>query len=143
MNMLLIVGLAIVGGIAVTLQGQFMGLMEQALGTLPSVFITYVSGGLVIVIIALIRGVSLGNLRQVPWYAFGAGLLGLVIVGTIGFVVPRLGVAGGFVLIVATQFVLAALIDHFGWFSAMVRPIDFPRFLGLVIMMVGVWLTIR
>jgi len=64
-------------------------------------------------------------------------------VGTIGYVVPRLGVSGGFTLIVASQFVLAALIDHFGWLSASVRPIDLPRALGLVLIMFGVWLTVR
>jgi transporter family-2 protein len=143
MNTLFLVGLAVIGGIAVTLQGQFMGLMEQTLGTRASVFITYASGGLVVALFILVRGVDLEGWRRIPWYAFSAGLLGLVIVGTIGFVVPRLGVAGGFTLIVTSQFIIAALIDHFGWFQAAVRPMDLPRILGLVAMMLGVWLTVR
>jgi transporter family-2 protein len=135
---------AVIGGVAITLQGQFMGLMDLVMGTRESVFITYASGGaLVALIVLLSRGGNLKAWQGVPWYAFSAGLLGLVIVGTIGYVVPRLGVAKGFTLIVASQFLLAALIDQFGWFGATVRPIDLPRTLGLLIMLAGVWLAVR
>ncbi|MBM3145739.1 MAG: DMT family transporter [Chloroflexi bacterium] len=143
MNTLFLIGLAVLGGVAVTLQGQFMGIMEQNLGTKGSVFITYASGGLIAVLFALLRGANLENWRKVPWYAFSAGILGLIIVGTIGYVVPRLGVAGGFILIVASQFLLAALIDHFGWFQASLRPLDLPRLMGFGLMMLGVWLVVK
>ncbi len=143
MTTFLLILFAVTGGIAVTLQGQFMGLMDQTLGTRTSVFITYASGGLVVALFTLVRGVKLEHWRQVPWYAFGAGLLGLVIVSSIGYVVPRLGVASGFTLIVASQFIIAALIDHFGWFQADVRPLDLPRLLGFTVMMLGVWLVVK
>jgi transporter family-2 protein len=135
---------AVIGGVAITLQGQFMGLMDVIVGTRESVFITYASGGALVSLILLIsRGGNLKAWQGVPWYAFSAGLLGLVIVGAIGYVVPRLGVAKGFTLIVASQFLLAALIDQFGWFGAAVRPLDLPRALGLLIMLAGVWLAVR
>jgi transporter family-2 protein len=135
---------AVIGGVAITLQGQFMGLMDVVMGTRESVFVTYASGGVLVSLIVLFsRGGNLKAWQGVPWYAFSAGLLGLVIVGTIGYVVPRLGVAKGFTLIVASQFLLAALIDQFGWFGAAVRPIDLPRTLGLLIMLAGVWLVVR
>jgi transporter family-2 protein len=38
---------------------------------------------------------------------------------------------------------MAALIDHFGFFGAAVRPVDATRALGLVVMMAGVWLVVR
>ena len=143
MNSFLIISIAVIGGVAVTLQGQFMGIMEQNFGTKGSVFITYASGGLVVAIFTLVSGVNLQNWRKVPWYAFGAGILGLVIVSSIGFVIPRLGVAAGFMLIVASQFLLAALIDHFGWFQAPVRLLDISRLAGLGMMLLGVWLVNR
>ena len=136
--------IALVSGVAVTLQGQFMGLLDRTLGTKESVFITYGSGGLLVALLMLAsRG---GNLRAgtgLPWYAFTTGILGLVIVGSIGFVVPRMGVARAFTLIVASQFLMAALIDHFGFFGAAIRPVDATRALGLVVMMAGVWLVVR
>lgn len=43
--------IAVLGGAAITLQGQFMGLMDQVIGTKESVFITYAGGGLLITIL--------------------------------------------------------------------------------------------
>src|SRR5512142_3479823 len=144
MSTVLVILLAIVGGIAVTVQGQFMGAMTQIMGAKESMLITYASGGILITLIALATGANrLGAWRQVPPYAFSAGLLGLIIVGTVGYVVPRLGLATGFTLIVAAQFVMAALIDRFGWFGATVRPVDLPRLAGLAFLLVGVWLLNR
>ena len=70
-------------------------------------------------------------------------ILGLIIVGSIGYVVPRLGVTKGFTLIVASQFVIASLIDHYGFFGATVRPMDFARLMGLGLMLIGVWMVVR
>ena len=85
MSMVILLALTVVSGAAITLQGQFMGLMDRALGTRESVFLTYGSGGLIATLLILAaRG---GNLRAaggVPWYAFTAGLLGVVIGRTIG-----------------------------------------------------------
>ena len=47
-NYITLITVAALGGIAVALQGQFMGMMDQRLGTKASVFITYASGGLVV-----------------------------------------------------------------------------------------------
>lgn len=136
--------LAFIAGLAVTLQGQFMGLMDRALGTKESIFITYASGGLIITLLMLTTGWgNLKNWQGVPWYAYSAGILGLIIVGTIGYVIPRLGVAKGFMLIVVSQFVIAALIDHYGFFGAAVRPLDLGRLLGLSLMLIGVWIVVR
>ncbi len=144
MSTLFLIGIAVMAGVAVTLQAQFMGLMDRSLGTLTSVFITYAGGGLVItLLLAALHGGNLKNWQSVPWYAYSAGLLGLIIVGSIGYVVPRLGVAKGFTLIVASQFLIASLIDHFGFFGATVRPMELTRLLGLCSMLLGVWLVVR
>ncbi|HSB89922.1 MAG TPA: DMT family transporter [Anaerolineales bacterium] len=144
MRVLVVPLLAIVSGLAITLQGQFMGLMDRALGTKESAFITYVSGGLLAAALALILGISrLSTTAGLPWYAYTSGALGLVIVATVGFVIPRLGAAKGFTLILASQFLLAALIDHFGLFGAAVRPLTASRVVGLGTLLASVWLVVR
>lgn len=144
MSTAFLICVAFIAGLAVTLQGQFMGLMDRALGTKESIFITYASGGLMITLLMLATGGgNLKNWQGVPWYAFGAGILGLIIVGSIGYVIPRLGVAKGFTLIVASQFVIASLIDHYGFFGAAVRSMDLTRLLGLSLMLIGVWMVVR
>jgi bacterial/archaeal transporter family-2 protein len=144
MNVFALVALAVVAGLAVTLQGQFMGLMSKAMGTVESVFITYGSGAIVIALVMLLlRGGKLRQFQEVPWYAYTAGICGLVIVGGISYIVPRLGLVAGFTILIAAQFGLAALFDHFGLFGASLRPLDAGRLLGLVVMLLGVWLVVR
>ena len=141
---ILLIVLAVAGGVAVTLQGQFMGLMDKALGTRESIFLTYAPGGVLAAAVMLAaRGGNLKAFREVPWYALTSGVLGLVIVGSIGFTVPRLGLSRAFTVIVASQFILAALLDHWGLLGAAVRPLDGSRAAGMAFLLLGVWLTVR
>ena len=145
MNALLpLIIIAAIGGVAITLQGQLMGLMDKAIGTKESVFITYAGGGLIAGILMLaLRGGILKAWHSVPWYALIAGIVGLVIVGTIGYTVPRLGLTRAFTIIIAAQLIVAALLDHFGLLGAATRPMDLSRLLGICILVLGVWLTTR
>jgi len=139
-----LITVAVIGGIAVAVQGQLMGLMDQRIGTKASVLITYGSGGLVVALAALLSGGwSLKGWQEVPWYAFGTGLLGLFIVGTISYTVPRLGLTAAFTIAVASQFIIAALLDHFGLLGAVVRPLDWSRSFGIGVLILGVWLIVR
>ncbi|HEX2120106.1 MAG TPA: DMT family transporter [Thermoanaerobaculia bacterium] len=126
--------IAVVAGIAVALQGQFMGTMDRTAGTITSVFITYGVGGAIAATIWLARGGPLQNVRQVPWYAWTAGALGLVIVGGIGYAAPRLGLARTLVITIAAQLLAALLID---------RTLDAPRAIGFALTVAGVWLIVR
>jgi transporter family-2 protein len=133
-----------IGGIAIALQAQFMGIMDRGLGTLESMFITYVSGGVLIAVATLLRrGGNLSAWGSIPWYALTAGLLGLIIVGTIGYSTPRLGLVTAFTILVASQFIMGALLDHFGILGATLRPLEISRLAGIGVMLLGVWLIIR
>jgi transporter family-2 protein len=139
-----LVMLALAGGFAVTLQAQFMGVMTDRIGTAESIFITYGTGGVAIGLVMLaMRGGNLGVWSSVPWYVLTAGLLGLVIVGAIGYTVPRLGLVAALSLFILAQFALAALVDHFGWLGAEVRPLDKTRAVGLAAVLIGSWLVLR
>ena len=141
---LALVLLAIVGGVAVVLQAQFMGVMDQQLGTIESVFITYGSGGLLVgLMMLLLRGGNLAEWRSVPPYILATGILGLIIVSTIGYVTPRLGLVTAFTVLIATQFVLGGIIDHFGWFGAEIRPLDGTKLAGVGVLLLGIWLVMR
>lgn len=146
-NLLPVLIIATIGGIAVTLQSNFMGTMTRSLGTLESMFITYGSGGLVVALLFFLRvfmsGSTLGGWREVPPYAFTAGLLGLVIVGSIGFATARYGLIVTFAIILVAQYASAAFIDHYGLFGATLQPLDGQRLLGIALLLVGAWLVLR
>lgn len=143
-TLLVLIIIAAVGGVAVALQAQFMGLMDKGIGTIESMFITYGSGGLIIGLAMLFhRGGNLAAWQNAPWYALSAGILGLIIVGTIGYSTPRLGLVTAFTVIVAAQFFVGAVLDHYGLLGAEFRPLDLSRLAGIVVMLFGVWLIIR
>jgi transporter family-2 protein len=136
--------IAVIGGAVVALQAQFIGIMDQQVGTLESVFITYVAGGVLIFLLMVgLGGGNLGAWPSVPWYALTAGAAGLVIIGALSYTVPRLGLVPAFTIFVASQFMVGALFDHFGLLGAAVRPFDVSRLVGVVVLLLGVWLIIR
>lgn len=144
MNIVFLTLVAILGGVAIVLQSQLMGVLDKQIGTLESVFITYGGGGAVVALIMLaLRGGNLRAWQSVPWYAYTVGLLGLVIVGVISYVVPRLGLATAFTLMVATQFTLGVLVDQYGLLGAEVHPLNLSKLVGLGLLFVGVVLIIR
>jgi bacterial/archaeal transporter family-2 protein len=136
--------IAAIGGIAVALQAQLMGGIDKQVGTLESVFVTYGGGGFLIgIIMILLRGGNLSGLTQVPGYTLLSGPMGLVLIAAIGYSVPRLGLVPAFTILVAAQFMTAALIDQFGLFGAEIRQINLSRMAGMLVMLLGIWLTMR
>jgi transporter family-2 protein len=78
-----------------------------------------------------------------PKYLFLAGLLVAFYVLSITWIAPRFGVGNAIVCVLLGQLISAALIDHFGLFGAMVRPLSLTRAGGLVLMALGTLLTQR
>jgi transporter family-2 protein len=76
----------------------------------------------------------------VPWWIWIGGLLGTFYVVGIVVLVPRLGVALAFSLIVAGQMAAALIFDHFGWLGLTVREISWGRLAGAVLLVAGVFL---
>ncbi len=89
------------------------------------------------------RGGNLRAFQAVPWYALSSGLVGLIIIGSIGYTVPRLGLSKAFTIIVTSQFLVAAILDHYGLLGAAVRPMDLSRLAGMALLVGGVWLIVR
>jgi bacterial/archaeal transporter family-2 protein len=145
MNSWMLAGLMIVGGIAVTVQGQFMGVMDTRMGSREGLFITYAGGGiLATVIMVFAGGGQLKAWSSVPWYMLStAGALGLLVVGAMGYSIPRLGLAKSLTVMVSAQLFAALLFDHFGLFGASVRTLNVSRLGGLALMILGVWLVLK
>ena len=135
--------IAVIAGIAVALQGQFMGVIDRRAGTVTSVFLTYGIGGALALAWWLARRAPLENVRQIPWYAWSAGALGLIIVGGIGYTAPRLGLSRTMVITVAAQLAAAAIIEHFGLFASAERHFDIMRAGGFALMIGGVWMILE
>jgi len=139
---IILIGLA--GGIAVGIQAPLSSMISQRLGVLESIFIVHLGGALVVLIPLLIYGGGkLGNWRTLPWYALGAGAFGLVVIFSMSFVIPRIEVAPALIILLSGQLLVGSILDHFGFLGAVQRPIDLMRVVGLAVVFLGVWLSVK
>jgi transporter family-2 protein len=140
--LIILVGLA--GGVAVGLQSPLASMISQRLGIFESVFIVHI-GGAIIALLPLLfySGGKLGQWKSIPWYALFAGVFGLIVIGAISYMIPRVGVAASITTIVAGQLLVGMLLDHFGLLGTSVRTLDTTRIVGMAVVLAGVWLTVR
>ncbi|RME71702.1 MAG: DMT family transporter [Chloroflexi bacterium] len=138
----MLVGLA--GGLAVGIQAPLANLMSQRLGTWESIFILHFGGAVAgLIPLLLMGGGNLSAWRTVPWYALAAGVFGLVVIGSISYTMPRIGVAATILLVVAGQLLVGLVLDHYGLLGNTVRPMDVWRLVGIAVVLGGVWLIVR
>lgn len=136
--------IAFLGGVAIAFQSLFSGVIGSKVGVFESVFIVHAGGMLLAAaIMAFLRGGRLGAWHTVPWYTLSAGFLGVVIVSSISYAVPRIGLASTLTVAIAAQLAIGAALDHFGLLGALQRAFDLPRIIGLLVLAVGTWLVVR
>jgi len=141
---LLIILIGLAGGVAVGLQSPLASMISQRLGLFESVFIVHVGGALIALIPLLIfGGGKLAEWRSLPWYVLFAGVFGLIVIGSISFMIPRIGIAAAITTIVAGQLLVGTILDHYGLLGSAGRPMDVSRIVGLAVVMAGVWLTVK
>ena len=140
--LIILIGLA--GGAAVGLQSPMASVISQRLGIFESVFIVHLGGAVIALLPLLLRaGGKLSQWRSLPWYTLGAGIFGLIVIGAISYMIPRVGIAASIVTIVAGQLLVGMFLDHFGLLGTSVRLLDATRLLGMGVVLVGVWLTVK
>lgn len=109
-------------------------------------FVSFAVGTAALFAYILATGIPLPQLagaRHAPAIAWVGGLLGGFFVAASVTLVPRLGVALTFSLLVAGQMVVTLVIDHFGLLEVPVRTINWPRLLGVLLVVSGVVLIRR
>jgi len=143
-SIILIILIGLIGGVAVGLQSPLASMITQRLGLFESVFIIHMGGAIIALIPLLIYGGGkLMEWRNIPWYALGAGIFGLVVIGSISYMIPRIGIASAITTIVAGQLLVSTILDHYGLLGAASRSMDLTRVFGLAVVLAGVWLTVK
>lgn len=108
--------------------------------------ISFAVGTVALFAYVLLSGSPLANLsgvREAPLIAWVGGLLGAFFVAATVALVPRLGVAMTFSLIIAGQMIVTLVIDHFGLLGVPEKAISLPRIGGILLITAGVVLIRR
>ncbi|MFN8376648.1 MAG: DMT family transporter [Anaerolineae bacterium] len=140
--MTLLAGL--LGGIAVGIQSPLVSGMSRRIGSAASTFIVHIGGTLFSIVLLISRGgENIKDWATVPWYMLASGGLGIIVLLGVSLAVPRLGAAATTALIIIGQLGIGMIIDHFGWFETLARPIDPTRLVAVVLLLIGGYLMVR
>jgi transporter family-2 protein len=80
---------------------------------------------------------------RIPWWAWSGGLFGAIFIGLAVVLVPNLGAATFFALLITGQLLASVAFDHFGLLGLAQRSIDLPRLIGVALLIGGVILIRR
>ncbi|REJ79265.1 MAG: DMT family transporter [Acidobacteria bacterium] len=134
--------LAVTVGMAGTAQAAINNkLNEFIVSPMVVALVSFIVGGLALLIYIVVSADSLSSIwtaKNVPWYAWTGGVLGAYFVACTVILVPRLGVALTFSLIIAGQMVLTLIIDHYAMFGVPERPVTLARMGGVAAIILGV-----
>jgi transporter family-2 protein len=139
------VGLAVLGGLAGSVQVAVMGRFGGRIGVIEALtFSTGVQLALSFAILVVARtgfGGIAGAFRTPAWMWLG-GLMGLTVVFAITFAQPRIGATATIGILIAGQLVMGALIDRFGLFGVDRIDISLPRAIGIALLGIGAGLSL-
>ncbi len=117
------------------------GLARATGGIVQATVVLFAVGLLAALLLSVIvaaRPPGLAALSTTAPRHYAGGLIVAFYVLSITFLAPRLGVGNAILLAVTAQLVTSALIDHFAFAGANLRPLTVTRAIGLSIVIVGV-----
>jgi transporter family-2 protein len=134
--------LAVVAGMMMPTQAAINNkLADYVHSPILSAFISFAVGTVALFLYILATGIPLGNLslaKNAPLIAWIGGILGAIFVASTIILVPRIGVALTFSLVIAGQMLVTLIIDHFGWLGVPEKPINLIRVTGAALITIGV-----
>jgi transporter family-2 protein len=134
--------LALGAGISVTTQQVLNGSLRESLGSPAWAGLVSYAGGLLTMIVAVVALAepvpSLRVMAGVPWWAWSGGLFGGIFILLAIMLLPSLGAATLFALVIAGQVLAAVTLDHFGALGLTPHPINMARLAGAVLLIAGV-----
>lgn len=125
------------------LNNKLAGYVESPVG---AAFISFLIGTIGLFVYMLMTGTPMGslmNVKDAPPIAWLGGLMGAFFVTSAVILVPKIGVAMAFSLIVAGQMLVTLVLDHFGFLGVPVKEVSLARVGGIVLITAGVVLIRR
>jgi transporter family-2 protein len=86
---------------------------------------------------------SAAQFKAVPLQYFCGGVFMVFYILSITYFAPRIGLGNAIFFVLVGQLVMAAAVDHFGWFGSIRTPLELKRAVGIAVMCFGIYLAKR
>ncbi|NBR53864.1 MAG: DMT family transporter [Rhodobacteraceae bacterium] len=106
------------------------------LGNVPFFAIAFLSS-VVLVFVTGHKLPTMAKLAEVPAWLFIAGVVSALMIFGSSYLVPRIGTGALFVLLVAGQIIIGAVINHYGLLGVPEQSISTVKFSGTVLVLAG------
>ncbi|QCC86600.1 DMT family transporter [Desulfovibrio desulfuricans] len=138
------IALVVFAGCVVALQPPINAALGRTVGLLESGLVSFAVGTIFLAAAVLLLGRgSLLRVVEIPAWQLSGGVLGAFMVVATTMAAPRIGVLSTLVAMIFGNLVMAAIIDHKGWFGLNVIVFDWRRLLGLALVLAGIALVVR
>lgn len=134
--------IAFMAGMILPLQAGMNGKMGRIIGDpVYASLISFVIGSIGLGFYAWVTQVEFANIRlasSAHWSIWLAGIIGACYVTSVIILMPRIGAALTFGLVVAGQLTMAVFLDHYGLLGVSVQSFNWQRMAGIFLITAGV-----
>lgn len=127
-----------------------MAALNSGLGTklhspmLATTILFFVGGAISLGLFFITGGIPKSVSQEpIPLYFYFGGFFVIAYILGITWVAPRFGVGNAVSFVLLGQLISMVIIDHHSLFAAHYNPMTIRRIIGLVLMIVGVFLTVH
>lgn len=132
---------ALAAGAMMPTQAATNNKMAEAVGSpVLAAFLSFLVGTIALLVYAVATGEGIANVasaRTAPAIAWAGGFSAFFVTSAV-ILVPRLGVAMTFSLVIAGQMIVTLVIDHFGLLGTPVKEVSVVRVAGILLITAGV-----
>ena len=144
MEKIFYLGMMIAAGLLFGLQSPINAQLSRSVGVLEGSFLSFLGGTLVLGLAMLFFGKGhVGGVFGVPAWQLVGGLLGATVVFNTILCVPHIGVLPTLMAMILGNLIMGCVIDHFGWFGIPVTLFTWRRFLGVLLVLLGLLIAFK
>ena len=138
--------LAISAGLAGSVQVAVMSRLGERIGVFEALGFSCALTGVIALALLLVARRSVagyGHAVHQPWWMLMGAFCGVLIVFSVTYAGPRIGVAATVGILIAGQLAAGAAIDKWGLFGSERIPLHWPRLVGILLLGVGAALSLK
>lgn len=140
-------GLGIAIGVGFAMQTAVNSQLRKfVLSPFKASMISFIVGVFILTVVMIVSGnsilIPLETFTTQPLWIWVGGLFGVIGLTTNILLFPRIGSVQAAVMPIFGMIVMGMLIDNFGWFNSMVQPFTTNRIIGVLLLLMGIFLTV-